>query len=50
MTHWQITIALGLCGAAVGLLYNISSKMDDAVKLLKQIDSRNQYRGRQDGS
>jgi hypothetical protein len=44
MTDWQITLALIIGGVAVGLLYNISVKMDEAVRLLRQIDGRDDYR------
>ena len=34
MTHWQITLALIMGGMAVGLLYNISSKIDAMSRLM----------------
>lgn len=44
MTSWQITMSILMGGVAVGLLYNISVKMDEAVRLLRQLDSRDEYR------
>ncbi len=34
MSDWQITLALGLGGGAVGLLYHISAKLEGISRLL----------------
>jgi len=44
MTHWQITIAMIMGGAAVGLLYNISLKVE-AMSRLMHDRALKDYRG-----
>ena len=40
MTHWQIVILIAAACVGVGLLWNISQKMDQAVRLLIAIERR----------
>jgi uncharacterized membrane protein YqgA involved in biofilm formation len=43
MNQWQITLALVLGGAMVGLLYNIGSKIDAISRLLHEREHRRRF-------